>query len=216
MKKIELNEDIIYAESGASIIQVANFAYENSLTGIEFACGIPGSIGGAVRMNAGAYGRSMQDIVQETTYIDSNLEIKTISNDMHKFDYRNSCFSKNEGVILSTKIKLNRDNKKDILKKMEENKKSRKEKQPLTFPNAGSTFKRGNNFITAELIDLAGLKGYNVGDAYVSEKHAGFIVNKGNATASNVLELIEHIKKEVKKKFDKDLELEIQVLGEDL
>lgn len=136
-----------------------------------------------------------------------------IKNEEHEFKYRKSIFSSNEFIILKTKIKLEKSNKEQIKEKMEELKTQRREKQPLEYPSAGSTFKRGEDFITAKLIDECGLKGYSIGDAEVSTKHAGFIINKGNATAKDVLELIEHIKKEVYNKFGKKLELEIEIIG---
>lgn len=167
-------------------------------------------------MNAGAYGSEMKDIVIQTTYLDSNLNLHTINNKENEFSYRLSRFTKNkEDIIVSTILQLQKGNKEQIKLNMNENNKSRKEKQPVNYPSAGSTFKRGEKYITAMLIDKCGLKGYNIGDAYVSEKHAGFIVNKGNATAKDVIALIEIIKKEVLKKFNVNIELEIEVLGED-
>lgn len=213
-KDIKIESEEIEVGAGVQIPVLAKTAYENSLSGLEFASGIPGTIGGAVKMNAGAYGGEFKDIVMETTYLDNNLNLTTISNKEHKFSYRYSIFDETSDIIISTKIKLKKE-KQDIIKsKMEENSIKRREKQPTDFPNAGSTFKRKNEYIPAQIIDKCGLKGYNIGDAYVSEKHAGFIVNKGNASAEDVLNLIEHIKKEAKEKHNIDLELEIKVLGE--
>jgi len=212
---INIKDEIMEVEAGAKLPIVAKVAYENSLSGLEFASGIPGTIGGAIKMNAGAYGGEFKDIVLETTYIDSELNLKTIQNEEHKFSYRYSIFDNtNDNIIISTKLKLNKDNQENIKRKIEENSAKRKEKQPIDFPNAGSTFKRKNEYIPAEIIDKCGLKGYNIGDAYVSEKHAGFIVNKGKATAEDVIKLIEHIKKTVKEKYEIELELEIKILGE--
>lgn len=165
-------------------------------------------------MNAGAYGGEFADIVVSTTYLDENLNLHTISNEEQKFSYRNSIFSNTNDIIISTKLKLNKADKQLIKEKMEENALKRKEKQPLNFPNAGSIFKRKNEYIAAEVIDKCGLKGYNINDACVSTQHAGFIVNKGNATAEDVLKLIEHIQNVVKAKYNIDLELEIKVIGE--
>ena len=165
-------------------------------------------------MNAGAYGSQIGDKIIETTYIDENLEIKTITKENQEFSYRKSIFQKNNWIILSGKIQLEKGNKEEIKNKMEEYSKSRREKQPLNMPNAGSIFKRGEGFITAKLIDECGLKGYSIGDAEVSTLHAGFIVNKGNATAENVLDLIKYIQEKVKEKFDIDIEPEIRILGE--
>lgn len=196
--------------------KIANLACEKGLEGFEFASGIPGTLGGAIRMNAGAYGGEIKDVIVATTYIDENLEVHTISNKENEFGYRNSRFIKNnKDIIISAVLQFSRGNKEEIRAKMDSNANSRKEKQPINYPNAGSTFKRGEEYITAQLIDQCGLKGYNIGDACVSEKHAGFIVNKGNATAKEVLELIEVVKKKVQEKFGIDIELEIEILGED-
>ena len=196
--------------------KIANEAYNKSLSGLEFASGIPGSIGGAIRMNAGAYGSEFKDIVISSAYLDKDLNICEIDNKEHDFKYRHSrfCENKNE-IVLWTILQLKETDKEQIKTKMEENNKSRREKQPINFPNAGSTFKRGEGYITAQLIDKCNLKGCNVGDAYVSEIHAGFIVNKGTATSKDVLSLVEIIKKKVHEEFNVDVELEIEVLGED-
>lgn len=183
---------------------------------MEFASRIPGTIGGAIRMNAGAYGSEFKDIVISSEYLDKDLKLHEINNPEHEFKYRMSRFNKNkDDIIISSVIQLKKGNKEEIKARMDANNKSRREKQPINFPSGGSTFKRGEGYITAELIDKCGLKGYNVGDAYVSDKHAGFIVNKGNATAKDVLLLVDIIKKKVHEKFSIDIELEIEVLGED-
>ena len=214
LNNINVQGEEIEVEAGVKIPVLAKVAYENSLSGLEFASGIPGTVGGAVKMNAGAYGGEFKDIVIETTYLDSNLNLKTISNKEHEFSYRHSIFDETNDIIISTKIKLNKDNQENIKNKMEENSLKRKEKQPIDYPNAGSIFKRKNEYIPAEIIDKCRLKGYNIEDAYVSEKHAGFIVNKGKATAEDVLNLIEHIKETVRKNYNIDLELEIKIIGE--
>lgn len=214
LKYIKIEDEEVEVGAGVPLPLLAKTAYENSLSGLEFASGIPGTVGGAVKMNAGAYGGEFKDIVIETTYLDNKLNIKTITNSEHKFNYRYSIFDETNDIIISTKLKLNKELQKNIKNKMEENSLKRREKQPVDFPNAGSTFKRKNEYIPAQLIDKCGLKGYNIGDAYVSEKHAGFIINKGKATAKDVLQLIEHITKTVKENFNVDLELEIKVIGE--
>lgn len=173
-----------------------------------------GTIGGAIKMNAGAYGKEMKDIVLETTYMDRNGNIHKLSNSEQQFEYRKSIFWNNDYIILSTTIILNYGIKEQIKAKMNEYMLSRKEKQPIDLPSAGSTFKRGNGFITAKLIDECELKGYRIGDAEISKKHAGFVVNLGNATAKNVIELIEYVKKIVYEKTNKEIELEIQIIGE--
>lgn len=165
-------------------------------------------------MNAGAHGSEMKDIVVTTTYIDELGNIKTISNKEQEFLYRNSIFSKNKWIIISTVLEFEYGNKEEIQAKMQEYLKFRKEKQPITYPSAGSTFKRGEDFITAKLIDECGLKGYNIGGAKISELHAGFIVNTGTATANDVLKLVKYTKEKVFKKFNKTIELEIEVIGE--
>ena len=185
-------EDVIVTlGAGEPLGKVAQNLVKHSIQGFEFASGIPGTIGGAIKMNAGAYGGEFKDIVKDVTYMDAVGNIETIQNNECNFSYIN-----------------------DIKSKMEEYAESRRTKQPINMPSAGSTFKRGEDYITAKLIDECGLKGYSIGDAEVSNIHAGFVVNKGNATAKEILELIEHIKCEVYKKFNKKIELEIQILGE--
>lgn len=214
---VERNGDKVFITAGAGVplVKISKMAKENSASGLEFACGIPGTLGGAVYMNAGAYGGDMKEVVSTTTFIDYDGNIKKISNSEHKFEYRNSIFSKIDGVILETKLELPIGNEDEIQKIMEQNCKSRMEKQPIDKPNAGSTFKRGDGFVTAQLIDECGLKGYQIGGAKVSTKHAGFIINDGNATADDILKLTNYIKDEVHKKFNVDIELEIKVIGEE-
>lgn len=165
-------------------------------------------------MNAGAYGKEMKEIVQEVVYIDGEGNIKKLENEFIDFSYRHSRFKGKEEIIIGAKLKLEKGNSDEIKEKMENYKNLRKEKQPIDMPNAGSTFKRGTNYISAQLIDEAGLKGYSIGGAQVSEKHAGFIVNTGNATAKDILELVDYIIKVVYEKFGKVLELEVEVIGE--
>ena len=185
----------------------------NNLTGFEFASGIPGTIGGAIKMNAGAYGSEMKDIVKEVTYLDYDGNIHTISNEECEFSYRHSRFFGEKAIILETKLILEKGNKEEIQEKVTELAKQRKEKQPLEYPNAGSTFKRGENYITAKLIDECGLKGYSIGGAQVSEKHAGFIINKNSATAKDILDLIEYVQEVVKEKTGEDIKLEVEIIG---
>ncbi len=211
--EINVNEEEIEAGAGVKLPFLAQVAYKNSLSGLEFASGIPGTVGGAVKMNAGAYGGEFKDIIVSTTYLDEELNLKEISNKEQNFSYRHSIFEETNDIITNVKIKLKKEKPEIIKAKMEENLLKRKEKQPLNFPNAGSIFKRKNEYIPAEIIDKCGLKGYNIGDACVSELHAGFIVNKGKATSEDVLKLIEYIRKTVKKQYKVDLELEIKILG---
>ena len=213
--KKNTNAIIITVESGMAVSTLSNIAIKEEIAGLEFLSGIPGTVGGALRMNAGAYGSEMKDIVLKTRYMTYDGKMKTINNNEHKFDYRSSIFSNSKFIIIDTTLELKKGNKEEIENKVKEYSKLRREHQPLEYPSAGSTFKRNDKFITAKLIDDCGLKGYNIGDAEVSTKHAGFIINKGNATATDVLNLIKHVKSEVKSKFDVDIELEIIVLGEE-
>lgn len=203
-------------ESGMSLATLALIATKEEISGLEFLSGIPGTVGGAIRMNAGAYGKEMKDVVIKSRYMTYDGKIKTLNLDEHKFEYRNSVFANlKDVIIIDTTIKGEKGNKEEIENQIKEYSKLRKEKQPLEYPNAGSTFKRKEGYITAKLIDECGLKGYSIGDAEVSIKHAGFIINKGKATANDILNLTQHIKCEVKKKFDVDIELEIIVLGDE-
>lgn len=205
----------VVVDSGMTNGKLSGILAKNSISGFEFAAGIPGSIGGAIRMNAGAYGGEFKDIVEETVYLDlEDNKIKVLSNEQHNFSYRNSIFSDKKAYIINTKLKLNYGKTEEIKEIINENLRSRKEKQPLEYPSAGSTFKRGEDFISAKLIDECGLKGIMIGDAQVSEKHAGFIINKGNAKADDVLKLIELVRKAVLEKTGKELKLEIEVIGE--
>ena len=211
----ENEEYIVTVGAGVKNGYVAQKLLIEEIEGFEFAAGIPGSIGGAIRMNAGAHGGEMKNIVLETKCIDKKGNIKILSNEEQKFEYRNSIFSTNEYIILSTKLRLNKGIYKEIKSKMDEYSIWRKEHQPLEYPSAGSTFKRGEDFITAKLIDECGLKGYNIGGAEVSTKHAGFVVNKGDAKAKDVLNLTKYISQMIYEKFGKKVELEVQVIGED-
>lgn len=214
MDKIEIEDTIVTVEAGVKLGFLAQKLLKEELTGFEFAAGIPGSIGGAVRMNAGAYGGEMKDIIVETKCLTPSGEIVTLSNEEQKFSYRHSIFTENRYIVLETKIKLQKGNKDKIKAKMDDYAQQRKEKQPISLPSAGSIFKRGTDFVTAKVIDECGLKGFSIGDAQVSTKHAGFVVNNGNATAEDVLKLIEHVQKVVLEKTGKKIELEIEVLGE--
>lgn len=208
------NSVIITVGAGVLLGKLAFQLLKKSISGFEFASGIPGTIGGAVRMNAGAYGSEFKDIVIETMCMDNNGNIIKLDNKQQKFEYRRSIFKDNKYIILETKLLLEKvDDNSKIKEKMDEYKKSRMEKQPIEFPSAGSTFKRGSDFITAKLIDECDLKGYSIGDAQVSEKHAGFVINRGNASFEDVFKLIKFIQKNVKKKFGKDIELEVEIVG---
>lgn len=211
---IEKNSDdvIIKAECGVPMGMLAQKLMNEEIAGFEELAGIPGTIGGAIRMNAGANGKEIKDVVEKTLYLDRQGNEHTIYNNEHQFEYRSSMFTKKDYIIIETTINLKKGKKEEIKAKMDEYANWRKEKQPLEFPCAGSTFKRGKDFITAQLIDQAGLKGYTIGGAQVSEKHAGFVINIGEATAQDVIELTNYIKEQVYKKFEKKIELEIEVI----
>lgn len=211
-----IDECTVNVEAGMLNAKLARILMENELTGFEFASGIPGTIGGAIRMNAGAYGGEIKDIVVSSMYLDlDDGKKKVIDNEEHCFEYRNSIFSKKNVIILETVLRLKKGEKEKIEAKMAEISESRKEKQPIDKPSAGSSFKRGSDFVTAKLIDEAGLKGMSIGGAEISNKHAGFIVNNGNATADDVLELTKLVQEKIWKKYGKKVELEIEVLGEE-
>ena len=185
---------------------------KEEITGFEELSGIPGTIGGAILMNAGAHGKEIKDIVTEVTAMDYNGKIFNFTNEEAEFTYRHSKFSNGEYIILQAKMLLQKGGKEEIKAKMDEYAQYRKEKQPIEYPSAGSTFKRGTDFITAKLIDEAGLKGYSIGGAKVSEKHAGFIINTGDATAKDVLDLARYVTDKVYEKFGKKIEFEIKIL----
>ena len=217
LKIDEINDKdyIITVGAGVKNGYLAQKLLIEEIEGFEFASGIPGSIGGAIRMNAGAHGGEMKDIVQETTCMDRQGNVIVLTNEEQEFEYRNSIFKTDKYIILFTKLQLKHGIYKDIKSKMDEYSKWRKVHQPIEYPSAGSTFKRGTDFITAKLIDECGLKGYSIGDAEVSTKHAGFVINKGNAKAKEVIDLIKYIKEKVADKFGKEIELEVQIIGED-
>lgn len=214
--KIELDGEYILAYAGATMPALSQLAKKNSLKGLEFACGIPGTIGGGVKMNAGAYGSQISDILCEVTYMDEKEEIKTIKNKDCSFGYRESIFTINPNyVILSAKFKLEKGNIDEIENKMKENSLARKTKQPLEYPNFGSVFKRPEGYFVGKLVDDAGLRGYKIGGAQVSTKHTGFIVNLDNATCKDVLDLIEYVQTTVYNKFNVKLTPEVIIIGGD-
>lgn len=218
LNKIEMmNYDRkIYANIGAGVKVsiLGHLLLKNEITGFEELSGIPGTIGGAIKMNAGAHGKEFKDIVNTVTCMDYNGNIKQFENKDMNFGYRRSMLKDKKYIVLEVGMQFEKGIEKNIKEKMDEYKKYRKEKQPIEYPSAGSTFKRGEDYITAKLIDEAGLKGYSIGGAEVSEKHAGFIINKGNATAKDILDLIEYVKNTVYEKFNKEIELEIEFMGE--
>ena len=212
--KFEINPETAYLKigSGVKLGFIAQKCLKQQIAGFEFASGIPGTIGGAIRMNAGAHGKEMKDVVKTITYMDRNGQIHKIQNEEAQFEYRNSMFSHNEYIILEVEMQLEKGSSEEIQAKMTEYATYRKEKQPIEYPSAGSTFKRGTDFITAKLIDECGLKGYQIGGAQISEKHAGFIINKENATAEDVIKLMEYTKEQIYNKFGKVIEPEIEII----
>lgn len=218
IKKFEIeekeNDIFVTVGSGNKNAEIAQNLLKQEIEGFEFASGIPGSIGGAIKMNAGAYGSEMKDITYSTVFIDRNCNIHKINQNEHEFDYRKSIFSNRDYIILESTLKLRKGNKNQIENKMKEYMKLRKEKQPFDKPSAGSTFKRGENFITSKIIDECGLKGKQIGGAKISEKHAGFIINTGNASSDDIIKLIDYTKQTVLKKTGKKIELELEIVGE--
>lgn len=210
---IEAQSDRIEAGAGALLSQIASLAQKASLTGLEFASGIPGTLGGALFMNAGAYDGQMSDVVETTRYMDEHGEIRVLSGAEHHFGYRHSILKEHpEWIALSAVMGLQKGDPVCIREKMDDLNARRREKQPLNFPSAGSTFKRPVGYFAGRLIEESGLKGYAVGGAQVSEKHAGFVINRGGASCSDVLSLIEHIQKEVYRNFHVELEPEVRIL----
>lgn len=211
---IFIKDNLVIVSAGVLNSILASFLKKSGLSGYEFASGIPGTVGGAIKMNAGAHGSQMADIVYDVTCLDKFGNEKILLNEELKFSYRHSVFQDNNDIITSVRFKFEKDKIENIEKKMKGFANYRKEKQPINIPNAGSTFKRGEDFITAKLIDECGLKGYKIGGAKISELHAGFIVNEDKATADDVIKLIEYVKMVVKEKFNKKIETEIEIIGE--
>lgn len=207
-----LDEETIEVEAGASLVSLCNFALEHSLTGLEFAYGIPATVGGALFMNAGAYGGEMKDVVESVSHIKDG-ELGSYAKEELDYSYRHSIYQQGNYVILSGVLRLKKGDKAEIRAKMDDLMGRRKSKQPLNFPSAGSTFKRPVGAFAAKLIEDCGLKGASVGGAQVSEKHSGFIINTGNATCKDVLDLIEIVKDKVKEETGFTLECEVKLIG---
>lgn len=212
--RVYVKGNMITADAGASMPFVSITAKRNSLSGFEFACGIPGTIGGGVRMNAGAYGSEIKDVFLQATYIDEEGNIKTINKDEMDFGYRHTFFSNHpDCVIISAKFVLKQGEMSEIEAKMNENSVARRTKQPLEYPNFGSVFKRPEGYFVGKLVDDAGLRGYQIGGAQVSTKHTGFIVNVNNATCKDIVDLIHHVQNVVFEKFGVKLETEVVYIG---
>lgn len=213
MGKIEVTGESIYAEAGALLKQVASAALENSLCGFEFAAGIPGSLGGACVMNAGAYGGEMKQVLRSVRCLDEDDNLLTLRGDELELGYRTSVFMKRPMTVVGALIELRKGDRSEISAKMDDLRMQRQSKQPLDLPSAGSTFKRPEGYFAGKLIMDAGLRGYSVGGAQVSEKHCGFIVNRGGATASDVAELISYVRDTVERQFGVRLETEVRFIG---
>ena len=211
---IQVNGETITVQSGAMLAAVARTAYQTGLTGLEFASGIPGTIGGAVVMNAGAYGGEMKNVLKEVTVLTKEGEVLVIPAKALELGYRTSVIPKNGWIVLGAVLQLKKGDQEQILARMEELKEQRITKQPLDLPSAGSTFKRPEGYFAGKLIMDAGLRGFTVGGAQVSEKHCGFVVNRGDATAADVWELICEVKRRVKEKTGVELEPEVKLLGD--
>lgn len=215
LNKIECIDNKVIAECGALLKDVSEKATENSLSGFQFACGIPGSIGGAVFMNAGAYDGEISFVIESAEVLDDNQELKILSKEELNLGYRKSVVMEKGYVVLKATFALVPGQKDVIQARVDELTTRRVERQPLEYPSAGSTFKRPEGHFAGKLIQDAGLKGFTIGGACVSEKHAGFVINKGSGTAKDVLAVIYHVKDEVKRQFGVDLYPEVRILGED-
>lgn len=211
---ITVKDCCIQAKAGALLSKVAAEALEAGLTGMEFASGIPGTIGGAAFMNAGAYGGEMKDIIKSVKVLDTQGEVRVLPKEELKMGYRTSIVKEKGYTVLSVELELTRGNQEEIRNTMEDLKERRTSKQPLEMPSAGSTFKRPEGYFAGKLIMDSGLRGFSVGGAQVSEKHCGFVVNNGGATAMDVLNLIREVQRRVKEQFGVDLETEVRFLGE--
>ncbi len=214
MNEIRVEGDTVTAQAGALLSAIANRALEEGLAGFEFASGIPGTLGGACIMNAGAYGGEMKDVIREVTLLTPEGEVRAVPADQMEFGYRTSIAARTGAIVLGAGIQLQRGDKDEIRARMEELREKRVSKQPLEYPSAGSTFKRPEGYFAGKLIQDAGLRGFAVGGAQVSEKHCGFVVNKGGATAADVAELMRRVSDKVEEQFGVRLEPEVKRLGE--
>ena len=206
--------DVITAGAGCTLAQIAVLAAGNGLTGFEFAAGIPGTLGGAVVMNAGAYGGEMKDVIVSAMVLDAEGNEKELSVEELDLSYRHSCITENGYIVLRVTIKLERGDMEAIRTKMAELREQRITKQPLEYPSAGSTFKRPTGYFAGKLIMDAGLRGYQVGGAQVAEKHCGFVINKDNATAADIIQLMQDVSAKVEEQFGVTLEPEVKIIGE--
>ena len=204
---------MLRAQAGVLLSKLAKTAYQMQLSGLEFASGIPGTLGGGIYMNAGAYGGELSQVIVQTRYYDQERgQVKTLTGEEHEFSYRHSVFQTNKNIILESTLQLKPGNADEIKAMMDDFSMRRKSKQPLEYPSAGSTFKRPEGYFAGKLIEDAGLRGFAIGGAQVSEKHCGFVINRGDATADDILRVIAHVKEEVLRQFGVELEEEVQIL----
>lgn len=213
MNRVTVEGNVIVAQAGASMAQIARTAMEHELTGMEFASGIPGTIGGGVVMNAGAYGGELSQIVTQVNVVNNEGEIMELDNETMEFGYRTSTIRNNPFTVTEVILRLEKGDRRQIRERMEELAAKRRDKQPLEYPSAGSTFKRPAEHYAGQLIMEAGLRGFQCGGAKVSDKHCGFVINTGNATAEDVRKLIREVQARVKDQFNVDLETEVLFLG---
>ena len=214
-QEISVQDTVVEVQAGALLSRTARTALNEELTGFEFAAGIPGSVGGAVAMNAGAYGGEIKDVLLDAEVLTQDGEFLTLTGEELELSYRHSCIFEKGYVVLSARFKFSRGNAEEIRARMDELARARREKQPLEFPSAGSTFKRPEGYFAGKLIDDCGLRGLTLRGAQVSEKHCGFVVNIGDATAKDILDLMYIVKSTVLNKFGVTLEEEVKILGED-
>lgn len=213
-RRIAVEDTQVRAGAGAMLSAVARAAYQSSLTGLEFAAGIPGTIGGAVVMNAGAYGGELCQVLTQVTVLTPEGQVETLDAGELELGYRTSCIPERGYVVLEAALQLAHGDSGEIRRVMDDLAAKRKEKQPLEYPSAGSTFKRPEGYFAGKLIQDAGLRGYTVGGAQVSEKHCGFVINRGGATSGEIMALCRHVQEQVKAQFGVDLEMEVRRLGD--
>lgn len=212
---ITVNGDMVVVQCGADLCKVSDAALENNLTGFEFACGIPGTVGGAVTMNAGAYNGEVSQVIYCALLVDKEGNLLSLDKEQLELGYRISAVQKYDYTVLEVSFKLIKGDYEKIKHRIDELTTRREDKQPLEYPSAGSTFKRPEGYFTGQLIEECNLKGYSIGGAEVSQKHAGFIINKGDASAKDILSLIKYVQTTIKNKFDVELQPEVRIIGED-
>lgn len=215
LDKIKVEDERLIVQSGVDLCKVSEAALENSLKGFEFACGIPGTVGGAVTMNAGAYNGEISQVIESALVVDKNGKLITLNKEELELGYRMSAIQKYGYTVLEVTFKLVKGEYSSIKERIDDLTKKREDKQPLEYPSAGSTFKRPEGHYTGKLIEESKLKGFSIGGAQVSEKHAGFIINKGDATAKDILDLIAYIQNTIKVNFDVELHPEVRIIGEE-